>query len=258
VLDDAGSVRIDPPGMGRACEARRRRIRQLVARLVDAGQAPLFDDAVRFERAEEAAETNNVIHRQARAVQNLVDVLGEPVLPDQWPGDAFCFEIVSVAQRARLTPPESPGGRRIDLEARWRMSDWDFDRIMYAQFLENLLRKRPDADVARRAIEFAEAELDRAIAHPPTPTAANQGTDRADTAITMLCHALGPLRLMDEAAAAPHVQRIAELADRLEALGARGPGNERVQTAAKRLRERVRVDASPADGPVHPVIRAVQ
>ena len=253
-LDDDGSVRIEPPGVARACETRRSRIRQLVARLVDPGQAALFNDAVPFERAEEFAEKKNLIHRQTRAVQALADIVGDGQLPDRWPGDAFCFGLVSVSQAANLRPPESLGGRQVDLDASWRTSDWDFDRIMYALFLESRLQKSSqNCRLAQIAVDFAEAELEKVRAREPHPGSENP----RHAAIVTLHYALGPLEAVGSADG-PHANRIAQLAANVVAfLNGRKTVDEPVRTAAERLLARFRAARSAAPAQPDGALRAV-
>ena len=184
-LDDAGRVKIEPVGVARACEERRRHIRRLVARLVDPRQAPFFDTAARFDAAEEFAEKKNLIHRRTTAVQKLADEVAraKPAeLSHEWPADAFCFDLVQIAQPTNKKPPASTDGRQVDLEPNWRMSDWDFDRIMYALFLEQRIRTASDEKgLVKTAVEFAEAELEkmrRARARPRGGSERASGTHR--------------------------------------------------------------------------------
>jgi hypothetical protein len=72
-LGDDGRVLL-PAGVETACEARRIAIKRLVSTLVDPVQAPVFGEALRFERAETFEEKKNLIHRNVASLR--VDRLG--------------------------------------------------------------------------------------------------------------------------------------------------------------------------------------
>jgi hypothetical protein len=232
-LDPDGRLNIDPPGVAAACERRRRRVRELVARLVDPAQAPFFNDAVRFEASEEFAEKENLIHRHMPAVQDLAETVERTRLPPEWPADAFCFTLVRLA--LRLDRRLSLGGPQVDVEHEWSMSHWEFDRIMYALFLEHRIRSAKDCGLAEGALVLAEAELERVRARNPSRTPSSEpALACTHTPLVALRYALEPILALGAPAA--HRTRIHRLCtDVLAFLDSRPIIDDPARTAAKRL-----------------------
>lgn len=106
VDDKTGRVTFDNPGIALACERQRRRIKGLVARLADERQAPVFDEAFRFDAAETFEERKRLIHRR----------------------------------KAELDKENSDTKRQEQIEAKLKLcadSDWDVDRIVYYNWRES-------------------------------------------------------------------------------------------------------------------------
>jgi hypothetical protein len=102
-LDDkTGRVKFEKPGIAIACERQRGTIKNLVVRLADEKQAPVFDESFRFEVAETFEEKKRLIHRKEAEVDKI-----------QASSDDRAQEQL-VAQLKRCAD-----------------SDWDFDRIAY-------------------------------------------------------------------------------------------------------------------------------
>jgi hypothetical protein len=115
-----------------ACEDRRKIVKDAVAALLDPGRAPVFDESPAFANLETFAEKKNAIHRKRAAIrawmkqhqggmvdserlspeeQNEADTLRNPAAIEDW-------------QTSPTLPPAAEF-------ARARMSDWDFDRVVY-------------------------------------------------------------------------------------------------------------------------------
>lgn len=132
-LDDkTGRVTFDNPGIALACERQRRRIKGLVARLADEKQAPIFDEAFRFDAAETFEERKRLIHRR----------------------------------KAELDKENSDPKRQEQIEAKLRLcadSDWDFDRIVYYNWSEcrvdpTVFKLQEELSRARRELEKVNAK----------------------------------------------------------------------------------------------------
>ncbi len=203
-LDDGGKVKLMPPGLAAACESRRRKIRDLVAQLVDPRQAPLFDDAVEFQAAEGPAEQNSIIHRMTPSVHRLAELVhkqGKP-LPTDWPANAFCFNLIRLSlERESHVPARTDRGPTVDFASRWRTSEWDFDRIMYALYLEKSIELSPDPNpLCQAGLEMAEDELEKARSQPA-----------ALVSLIPLRHVLSPLRNLHMARHPLDLERIGQL-----------------------------------------------
>jgi hypothetical protein len=125
--DEHGHVKIDPAGIGKACERSRKRIKSLVARLTDPLQVSRFEEAFRFEMAESVSEKKSLIHRKApdvnREEKTILDAKNEL----------------------------------------WRTSDWDYDRIIYSLCLEKRAKQdNSDPKVLSVALEHAMTDLEKA------------------------------------------------------------------------------------------------
>jgi len=94
-----GTVLFESPGIAIACECQRKKIRRLVSRVVDERQAPILDEAFRFEIAESFEEKKRLIHRKSAELK----INGD----DPAKFDPACAN-----------------------------SDWDFDRILYYEWRE--------------------------------------------------------------------------------------------------------------------------
>jgi hypothetical protein len=132
-IDADGRVAFDQRGIADACEGRRKRIKSLVARLVDEREAPVFDEAFAFESAETFAERKRLVHRKTAEIRQ------DPLHPP--------FQILTHGDQART-------------------SDWDFDRIMYSLWLETG-GEMPEVD---QQLAFARTELERCTASTGTPS----------------------------------------------------------------------------------------
>ena len=215
-LDGDGDVEIAPPGLLAACERRRRRVRDLVARLVDPEQAPFCDRAVRFRVAEEPAERMTLVHRLLPDVERLARALGKDELPASWPAEAFCFSLLMARRVGRRSATfEKDVGPTIDLEARWRTSEWELDRIMYALCLARRIELADDpTSLCHRALDLAELELEKAQALEPMKAAADCGPRRAAHAsLTTLHYTLSPLKNVHKAKHEVDVGRVQRLLD---------------------------------------------
>jgi len=113
------------------CESRRHIVKDAVAALLDPGRAPVFDESPAFDKLETFAEKKNTIHRKSAAIR------------------VWMAQHGSVGGHERLSPQEknpadapprahdiqdwqtSPTLPAADEFGRARMSDWDFDRVVY-------------------------------------------------------------------------------------------------------------------------------
>jgi hypothetical protein len=239
-LDESGCVKVEPRGLLEACETRRRRVRQLVARLVDPNQASFLDNAVRFDAAEEFAERKNLVHRLTPEVISFAE--SNKTLPRRWPADAFCFEVAKAALILGGTPSVSDSGGEIDLEERWRTSEWPFDRIMYGIFLEQRFRQGQTSALLADAINFAEAEMEKTRAQQPAaPPASEPGASVRHARVMALHYALGPLTLIRPASASSEdIARIESLAQRvIDFLDKRGTRDEPVRSTVAAIRRQL-------------------
>jgi hypothetical protein len=103
--DKEGRLAIDPDGAELSCERRRKKIKSLVADLLDPHRKPTFEEAARFERMETFEEKKNLIHRKT---DQLIGPAGE-------------------AKKGSLT---APGYLTTEKIKGAHSSDWEFDRIM--------------------------------------------------------------------------------------------------------------------------------
>jgi hypothetical protein len=129
---ETGQVRFENPGIAAACEKLRKRIRALVARLADKAQAPVFDEAFRFEVAEAFEEKKWLIHhRKGESDKKLAR------------SDTSAWQ---ASFKARLDQcPDSL---------------WDFDRIIYYCFRE----ESESEQILKDEIGRARSELEKANA----------------------------------------------------------------------------------------------
>jgi TIR domain len=121
---ETGTVRFDNPGIAIACERQRKKIHSLVSRVVDERQAPILDEAFRFEMAETFEEKKRLIHRKSAELEIKRD---DPV----------------------------------ELDSACANSDWDFDRILYYQWREERhddLKLRAEMDRTRLELEKVNAK----------------------------------------------------------------------------------------------------
>jgi hypothetical protein len=218
-LDDAGHVMIAPKGLIATCEARRRRIRELVAGLVDPRQAPFFNEAVRYRAAEAQAEQRNLIHQLTPAIDQLATKVSRGRLPESWPADAFCFTLFKVSLRGKPQKSDERGPT-ISLDTQWRTSEWDLDRIMYAVFLEKSIELANDpTELCDKALELAELELEKIEAQDPAPVpAGSPQAPRPHSSLMPLEYMVSPLRNIDKAKHELRLARISGLVDRVNAL----------------------------------------
>ena len=114
------------------CETRRQIVKDAVAALLDCGRAPVFDESPAFANLETFAEKKNTIHRKRAAIRVWIaqhqDGMGDSErLPsqEQNPGDTP-RKVRDIADWQ--TSPTLPPAAEF---ARARMSDWDFDRVVY-------------------------------------------------------------------------------------------------------------------------------
>jgi TIR domain len=256
-LNDHGHVDIQPPGILAACEKRRRRVRHVVARLVDPAQAAFFDQAVRFDEAEEFAERKNLIHELTAAVLETVQDMedrGGALLKD-WPPDAFCFRLMRICLKTGMRP-RSEGGRPLDdLLRRWRTSEWTLDRITYSLFLEQRARRSPSRELLGEALDLVEAELEKTRAREPAPAQAAVPLPGALHAPVMALHyALAPLRHLPARASAGDAERMDRLLKEVIGfLDKRGTSDEPVRTTVREIQRRMtdtRAVASQRGAPV--------
>jgi hypothetical protein len=119
-----GTVLFDNPGIAIACEYQRKKARSLVSRVVDERQAPILDEAFRFEIAETFEEKKRLIHRKSAEL----DINGD----DPVKFDPACAN-----------------------------SDWDFDRILYYLWRERRkqgLKLLAEMDRTRLELEKVNAK----------------------------------------------------------------------------------------------------
>lgn len=114
-IDAQGKVAFQQDGVAAASERHRRRTKELVARLLNEQQAPMFQEAFQFEASETLTEKKRVILRKAADIRQR-----EP---------AFSEEMnASIAKDNGDGPPK---------KHRCRDSEWDFDRIVYYMWVED-------------------------------------------------------------------------------------------------------------------------
>ncbi len=113
------------------CENRRRIVKDAVAALLDPGRAPVFDESPAFDKLETFAEKKNAIHRKKAAIRIWIaqhQAVGDPegLSPqEKYPADAP-GKVPDIQDWQ--TPPTLPAAAEF---GRARMTDWDFDRIVY-------------------------------------------------------------------------------------------------------------------------------
>jgi hypothetical protein len=121
---ETGQLRFDNPAIATACEKHRKRILGLVERLSDEKQAPVFDEAFRFEEATFERKKSLIHDRKAFADKEIAH------------GNKFDQKLELCAD-----------------------SLWDFDRILYFQCHEgNKLDLKEEVSRARRELEKANAK----------------------------------------------------------------------------------------------------
>jgi hypothetical protein len=124
IESETGTVLFDNPGIAIACEYQRKKARSLVSRVVDERQAPILDEAFRFEIAETFEEKKRLIHRKSAEL----DINGD----DPVKFDPACAN-----------------------------SDWDFDRILYYLWRERRkqgLKLLAEMDRTRLELEKVNAK----------------------------------------------------------------------------------------------------
>jgi hypothetical protein len=128
------------------CENRRRIVKDAVAALLDPGRAPVFDESPAFDKLETFAEKKNAIHRKKAAIRIWIaqhQAVGdrEGLSPqEKYPADAP-GKVPDIQDWQ--TPPTLPAAAEF---GRARMTDWDFDRIVYYATHQECLRQgfQPD------------------------------------------------------------------------------------------------------------------
>jgi hypothetical protein len=113
-IDAQGKVAFQQGGVAAACERYRIRIKELVARLIDEQQVPMFQEAFQFEASETSVEKKRVILRKAADIRQRRTAFSEEM-------DA---------------PIAKDNGDGPQKKHRCRDSDWDFDRIAYYMWVE--------------------------------------------------------------------------------------------------------------------------
>ena len=115
-IDANGKVAFEHGGVAMACERLRKHVKELVARLIDEQQAPMFQEAFHFESCETSFEKKRVILRKAAEIRARKDAFNDemngPSVKDQ-----------------SDSPPK---------KHRCRDSEWDFDRIIYYMWVEEV------------------------------------------------------------------------------------------------------------------------
>jgi hypothetical protein len=136
-IDQDGHVSFEKPGIAAACERRRARARSLLARLADPAQAPVFDEAFRFELAQTTAERKKLIHRKAAGLRE--------------------------ARKTRMDarPGETRSGGEDVAPVRLRDSDWDFDRILYYEQRRDAFDQQREAPAATDLLRWAQLEFEK-------------------------------------------------------------------------------------------------
>jgi hypothetical protein len=142
-IDPNGRVAFERGGVATACERLRKHVKELVARLIDEQQAPIFQEAFHFESCETSFEKKRLILRKAAEMRARKSAFNEemnaPILQDK--GDS---------------PPK---------KHRCRDSEWDFDRITYYMWVEDTWADKHLATHLR----CVRTELDREAAGPSDP-----------------------------------------------------------------------------------------
>jgi len=123
-INASGQVQIEPPGIAVACEQRRLHIKNLLCHLLDAKEAPVFQDAFKFEYLQTFAEKKNLIHRTTAELE----------------------------KASKAIQPLGPGDKQPD----WSISNWDFDRIMYY-----IYRESHDTCVLNQEMQNTTKELEK-------------------------------------------------------------------------------------------------
>lgn len=127
---DTGRVMIDPPGAGLSCDLRRRKVKQIVAELLDPTRAPIIDDSVQFRRSETFEEKKRLVHRLETRIK------------------------------------EEDAEWRSSIRDEGQRSDWDLDRI--ASYLVGEHDEKPPGPSDR--IAAIERELERVRATKDSPS----------------------------------------------------------------------------------------
>ncbi len=164
-LNDRGELEIDTPGVQRACERRRLRVKEYVAALSDRHARPKTEDAVRFFTSESAEERQMLCRRLEFEVRR------------ERPGEG-------AVGNARLEPAR-------DLEVEECLaSSWDFDRI--AGYLRQEKREPPSASHLEKYLRSVTREMDLFRSRADAATALP-----VYYALRVLCAAL-PTETMDD------------------------------------------------------------
>lgn len=135
-INAQGKVAFQQDGVAAASERHRRRTKELVARLIDEQQAPMFPEAFQFEASETSAEKKRLILRKAADIRQRKPAFSEEMDKDN--GD---------------------GSRK---KHRCRDSEWDFDRIVYYMWVEDSWR---DMHLSTH-LRCVRTELEREAAGP--------------------------------------------------------------------------------------------
>ena len=114
-IDANGKVAFGHGGVATACERLRKRIKELVARLIDEQQAPIFQESFHFESCETSFEKKRVILRKAADIRARKGTFND--------------EMNGPSPREKSDSPPK--------KHRCRDSEWDFDRIVYYMWVED-------------------------------------------------------------------------------------------------------------------------
>jgi hypothetical protein len=136
-IEDTGRLKFDERGVAVACEGRRTRIKNLVARLADERQAPFFDEAFQFEAAETLPEKKRLLNRKAADIRH----------------DKEAFN--TLMQNETGTGIEEQRNKD-----RCRDSEWDFDRVVYYVWQEETSQEL----AVEAQLRCARGELERIVA----------------------------------------------------------------------------------------------
>jgi hypothetical protein len=199
--DEDGRLAIDPVGAQLSCEHRRKRIKSLVADLLDPQRKPVFDEAARFGRMETFAEKKNLIHRKTE-------------------------QLLGPAGEAKRTSSSTPGCLRQRFSAevqRAHSSDWEFDRIM------SFVIEECDPPSVAEACSSVSRELEKCL------------SKASKSSLMPLYYALGPLAkaLVLGASGAEDREESEELLHRIEQMAnernRKGRLNERIAEIRRSL-----------------------
>jgi hypothetical protein len=132
-----GRLDFAEPGIAGACERRRKHVKALVALLSPGNPAPLFDEAFQFARGETVEEKRRLINRIIAKIR--LD------------RDTFTAQMQSTMGTSFRNPAKK------DL---CRVSEWEFDRIVYYAWIEETEQNVPiDVRISSIRLELDKASL---------------------------------------------------------------------------------------------------